>query len=207
MKIKFALALAAILTAMPALASTVLPDACGSDKVKYNVNDTKPTDATPAIAPVEDKARIVFIETVINTGFLFGGPSFTTRFGVDGAWAGAADNNTYFTVDVAPGLHHICSAVQGAFSAPKDKIGIASLNAEAGKVYYVAYMITNKNGGHSVTVMGGTPAGGGAPAAPSSVYIPHTDSSNGLLILDEDEGKFRVKSSKISVSVPQPHTS
>jgi hypothetical protein len=210
MKQRFAIVLlAAGLTTAPAWATTILPDACGSDKEKFDVTATKPADATPAIAPVDGKARVVFIETVINTGYLLGGPGFTTRFGVDGKWVGAASNNSYFTLDLEPGVHHLCSAVQGTFSAPKDKIGISSFTAEAGKIYYIAYMITNKASGHSGVFVGGGTAPGspGTPPAPPT-YVPgnaHVDSSNGLFFLDEDEGKFRVKSSKISTSTMQKH--
>jgi hypothetical protein len=188
-------------------AATVLPDACGSDKAKFDVETAKP--ATPAvIEPVAGKARVVFIETVINTGYPFGGPNFTTRFGVDGKWVGAASNNSYFVLDFDPGVHHLCSAVQSSFSAPKDKIGIAKFTAEAGKVYYLDFMITNKNssgGVHFIQGANSPMAPAGTPPPPPTM-VPgqaNIDSSNGLGFLDEDDAKFRIKSSKISTATPQ----
>jgi hypothetical protein len=202
-----ALLFAATFSAALAHAATVLPDACGSDKAKFDVETAKPATAA-VIQPVAGKARVVFIETVINTGYPFGGPSFTTRFGVDGKWVGAASNNSYFVLDFDPGVHHLCSAIQTSFSAPKDKIGIASFTAEAGKVYYLDYMITNKSSGGGVHFVQGSnsplaPAGT-PPPPPTMVSNPaQLDSSNGLGFLGEDEAKFRIKSSKVSTSTPQ----
>jgi hypothetical protein len=176
-----------------AWAKTILPDACGSDKIEFDVQ-TQKNAAAPA-PPSEGKAQIIFIETVINTGYLFGGPDYTTRFGLDGAWAGAASNNAYFVLEVTPGVHHICSSVRGE----KDKIGMSAFTAEAGKVYYVGYMISNSQSGSTFTLTStppGSPSTGGGHAGGTS----HVDTSNGLLFLDEDEGKYRVKSSKLSTS-------
>lgn len=187
----FLLALA--LTAVPAWGKTVLPDACGSDNVRFDVKTKKQANPAPTIAPVDGKARVVFIES---------GPGSTTRFGVDGKWVGAANNNSYFILDLEPGMHHLCSAVQGDFSAPKDRIGISSFNAEGGKVYYLAYMITSSYRGSIGTFFPSrSPASATTPSSPTYVPGPaRVDSASGLIFLDEDEGKFRVKSFKISVS-------
>jgi hypothetical protein len=112
MKTKFAMLMLVATLASTAYASkTILPDACGADKVKFDV-DTKKDQPAPG-PPAEGKAQIIFISTVINTGYVFGGPSYTTRFGMDGNWVGAVKNNSYFTLEVAPGKHHLCSIGAG----------------------------------------------------------------------------------------------
>lgn len=178
---------------------TILPDACGADKVKFDV-ETKKGLPGP-VPPAEGKAQIIFIETVINTGFLFGGPGYTTRFGLDGAWVGAAKNNSYFTMDIAPGKHHLCSSVQADGNAPKDMIGLTSFTAEAGKVYYLSYVIKNKQTVHGGSVNGITSTGGIVNGSASTRQV---DSAEGLVFLDEDEGPYRVKASKPGQFVIRP---
>jgi hypothetical protein len=183
MKTKLVMFLLAAAFATNAHASkTILPDACGADKVKFDVDTKKDQPAPPP--PSAGMARIVFAAVVINTGYVFGGPDYTTRFGMDGAWAGAASNNSYFSVEVAPGVHHFCSAVQSLGNAPKDKIGITSIKVEAGKTYYIAYMLQNKQG---FTTFYGQGA------------ISHLEVNDGLVLLGDDDGQFRIKSSKLSV--------
>jgi len=78
--------------------ATILPDACGDDKVKFDVRTEMSTTA-PA-PPAEGKAQIVFIE---NENHMIGPFMYATvRFGLDGSWAGANNNNSYFTVTVPP---------------------------------------------------------------------------------------------------------
>jgi len=62
----------------------------------------------------------------------------TVRFGLDGAWAGANNNNSYFAVTVDPGVHHLCVSWQSTLRMLKKSIDVASFTAEPGKVYYFA---------------------------------------------------------------------
>ena len=48
---------------------------------------------------------------------------------MNGAWVGATQHNSYFSISVEPGEHHMC-----ADTGPV--IALAHFNAEAGKVYY-----------------------------------------------------------------------
>jgi hypothetical protein len=130
MKIKLTLVVfATLLSGIAHASKTILPDACGADKVKFNIKQQK-TD-TLLLAPEDGKALIVFIETMGRTGFA---GRATVRFGMDGAWVGATRGNAYFTVLVAPGEHHLCSNADL-------KIGLASIKAEAGKTYYFEFKL------------------------------------------------------------------
>jgi len=170
------LSLALLFNARIAAAQATLPDACGDDKVKFEVTTQKAPDAPPP--PADTKAKIVFVEMSTKSGrwVPFGASTdFTTRFGLDGSWVGAVVNKSYFTLDVAPGEHHLCSSVQGK----KDMIGVASLNAEPGKVYYYQFEIKNTLDGQGFNHF-----------------------AYALSKLDEDEGKFRLKT--LDVALPTP---
>ncbi|MGA2167614.1 MAG: hypothetical protein ABSG62_05340 [Terracidiphilus sp.] len=155
--------------------ATILPDACGDDKVKFDVKTER--SKTPPAAPAEGKAQIVFIE---NENQMIGPFMYATvRFGLDGAWAGANKDNSYFTLDVAPGVHHLCASWQSALHMLKKSIDVASFTAEPGKVYYFAAQVTV------------IPTGGN-----------NANYTFGLSQLDEDEGKYRVKAWKLATSIP-----
>jgi hypothetical protein len=179
---------------LPALAhaskKNVLPDACGADDVEFNLT---PASGLPASAPIPDgKARIVFIESYDKPGVLHGGgwgggKNFTTRFGMDGAWVGAAGGNNYFVVDVAPGEHKLCASVKGK----KEYIGMDSVTAEAGKTYYYDAKYSFESS--AVNTYGGN----------NQMYsgrVVHYDAA--YSVLKEDDGKFRVKSAEPVTSAP-----
>jgi len=128
MKVKLtALLLCTLVAVVPQLrAKTILPDACGDDKVSFDVKTVK--DQPPPAPPAKGKAQIIFVETMDKEGLIMGGNP-TIRFGLDGAWAGANDGNSYFVVEVDPGVHHVCSDWG-------KKTGEDSFTAVAGNVYY-----------------------------------------------------------------------
>jgi hypothetical protein len=166
----------------------VLPDACGSDKIKFDV-ETKKNQPPPA-APADGKARIVFIFTFSKVVATLG-KAGTTRFGIDGTWAGAASQDSYFVVDVVPGEHNLCSAMQSQALTSKNfqktTIGMSTFTAEAGKTYYFEFLLSQ---GVAHVSTGGTP--GTAVSASTS-----------FARLDDPQGKFRVKSSALSTSTAQ----
>ena len=124
------------------------------------------------------KAQIVFIE---NENHMLGPFMYATiRFGLDGAWAGANNNNSYFVVPVDPGVHHLCVSWQSALPSLKKSIDVASFTAEPGKVYYFAA---------NVRVI---PVGENA-----ATY------DFGLSQLDDDAGQYRVKAWKVAKSTPR----
>ena len=115
--------------------STSLPGACGDDKVKFDV--TADGSQLALVPPAPGKAQIVFIETMEKGGMAFCiGCDVVTRVGIDGAWVGANKGNSYFTLDVAPGDHHLCVDWQSAFGKLKQKVGMDELMADPGYVYY-----------------------------------------------------------------------
>lgn len=156
--------------------ATVLPDACGDDKVKFDVSTQK--SKQPPAPPEAGKAQIVFIE---NENHMIGTFMYATvRFGLDGAWAGANYNNSYFAVTVNPGVHHLCASWQSTMGFIKKNIDVASFTAEPGKVYYFAA---------NVKVI---------PTGENSATYDFD-----LAPLNDDEGQYRVKAWKVSTSKPQ----
>jgi hypothetical protein len=162
--------------------AAVLPDSCGDDKVKFDVA-TKKNQPAPA-GPLAGNAQIVLIETL--DGCVTCG-TVTTRFGMDGAWVGANKGSSYFTLDTAPGEHHLCTDWQSDFDFLKQKVGLISFTAEAGKVYYFeakVAIVTHQNG----------------PGPDSNL---ETDRTLAFAQLSDDDGKYRVKVSKLSKSKSQ----
>ena len=119
-----------------------LPSACGDDKIKFDVKTAKHQPA-PA-PPTAGQAQVVFIEDETEPvgPFMYA----TVRFGLDGAWEGANNGNSYFTVDVAPGEHHLCANWQSAMRTFNKDVDLASFIAKPGKVYYFrAKIVVGKN--------------------------------------------------------------
>jgi hypothetical protein len=58
------------------------------------------------------------------------------KIGIDGAWVGADQHNSYFSVSVEPGEHHVCANRQSHFARINQMAALAHFTAEAGKVYY-----------------------------------------------------------------------
>jgi hypothetical protein len=151
--------------------ATVLPDACGDDKVKF---DVKTEEGQPAFAPpAVGKAQIVFIENDDKYIGCIALCEVTTRVGMDGAWVGANNGNSYFALTVDPGVHHLCASWQSALSMLKKNVDVISFTAEPGKVYYFAAQIV-ETGGKEV---------------PPTITLSQ---------LNEDEGQYRVKAWKLA---------
>lgn len=53
---------------------------------------------------------------------------------MNGAWVGANHGNSYFSVSVDPGEHHVCATLQS--SVVDQRVELAHFTAEAGKIYY-----------------------------------------------------------------------
>ena len=168
MKARSGALLAAIMVACIAHTwAAVLPDACGDDRITFDVKTQKGVPA-PAV-PDAGRAQIVFIENFSqNQGFCVG-CEVTTRVGLDGAWVGANHGNSYFTYAVAPGQHHVCVDWQSTLSRLRQKVGLASLNAEAGKVYYYEIKVRIRQ------------------------YQTTVDYDLGLAPLSDDEARYLVK--------------
>lgn len=137
--------------------------------------DVKTQESQPAPGgPAEGKAQIIFIE---NENQVIG-PFMhaTVRLGIDGAWAGANSGNTYFAFTVDPGVHHLCASWQSSLGSLKKNVELTSFTAEPGQVYYFSAQVT--------------------VASRDSILF-------GLSQLNEDQGRYRVKLSKLSCSKPK----
>jgi hypothetical protein len=105
--------------------------ACGPSKTSFDVEyDSKQRPLPPIEA---GKARVYFIH---DAGSLdsFTGAYPTTKFALDGAWVGADRNDSWFSISVEPGEHHICADLQTHVHQRRTEF--AHFTAEAGKVYY-----------------------------------------------------------------------
>jgi len=174
MKLIVALLFAGTLAFPGRSSAATLPDACGNDGTTFDVKTTK--GQPPPAPPGAESAQIVFIEEFDpSPGFCIG-CEVTTRVGVDGKWVGANHGNSYFAYTVAPGEHHVCADWQSALGRLRQKVGLASLNAEAGKVYYFGIKVRIRQ------------------------YESVTEQDLNVAALDEDEGKYRVKSSAVAAA-------
>jgi len=158
---------------------TTLPDNCGDDKVQFDVRTEK---HQPAPAPPQaGKAQIVFIEAMDKNLACWSCGSPTSRFGMDGAWVGATQGNSYFTLDIAPGEHHLCMDWQSAFGRLRQKLGMAEFTAEAGKTYYFEAKVKIKehNYGDSNS---------------------QVDRDLDFVQISDDEGRYRVKAAALAIA-------
>lgn len=194
-RIVFLLLCFSLSSVIQAHSETILPDSCGSDGVTFKVK-TKPGQLPPD-APEAGKAQIIFIENLDTAGGLFF-TTPTTRFGVDGAWVGANRDSSYFVTSVDPGEHHLCVNWQSGTDNESKKVGMAKFTAEAGKVYYFEVLITRKRSGGGFVAPASGPGvinGGGGMVGGTRLDISFSFS-----LVDEDEGKYRVKASPLSTS-------
>jgi hypothetical protein len=105
--------------------------ACGAKDISFNIKLDK-SQHTPG-QPEPGKALVYFVQDIGHVSCI--GGCVTTRIGMDGAWVGANKHNSYFSVTVEPGEHHLCANPQSHF-APGLPVALAHFTAEAGKVYY-----------------------------------------------------------------------
>jgi len=174
MKLIVALLFAGTLALPVRSSAAILADACGDDKTIFDVKTEK--DQPPPAPPDTGSAQIVFIEEFDH------GPGFcvecdvTTRIGVDGNWVGANRGNSYFAYTVTPGLHHLCGNWQSKVGDLRKKVGLASVNAEAGKVYYFGIKVRERQ------------------------YKTGMVYELSVAALDEDEGKYLMKVSALAAA-------
>lgn len=162
-----------------ASAATVLPDACGNEKIGFEIQLRKNHPA-PA-APEAGKGQVIFVEKSEKPpaiGCI--GCDTVTRYGVDGAWVGATKDNSYFSISLDPGEHHLC-AVLGK------EVDAEPLTVEAGKTYY--FQVEYKAVGTDY----------GTPGHPNYQVKKHVHFS----MLNEDQGKYRVEVSALSIATPK----
>ena len=158
----------ALLILFAASAFAQAPPACGPAYVSFNV---KLDQSQHALAqPDPGKARVYFFHDA-GTGSTLGYP--TVKLAMDGAWVGANHGNSYFTISVEPGAHHVCVTLQSSLVA--QRVELAHFTAEAEKVYYYRTRLVMSR----------------------SVELLELDP------IDSDQGKYLVASIPLSVSSPK----
>ncbi len=103
--------------------------ACGAKGTQFEMKRDESQHALAA--PVPGKARVYFVQDIGAVNCM---GSCSTKIGIDGAWVGANQHNSYFSVSVEPGEHHLCVNKSSQFLPYT--IALAHLTAEPGKVYF-----------------------------------------------------------------------
>jgi len=123
--------------------SSAVASACGVEKISMLVD----LDHSQHLIeqPETGKARIYFIQqTGLNEKGVVIGASEITKIGIDGQWVGANKKDSYFSVSVEPGEHHLCMAPQMAPSPSYGDVELVHLVVEAGRVYYYRTRISSE---------------------------------------------------------------
>lgn len=124
-----------LLLATSAFAQTQAKDvksACGPASVHFDVK--LDTGHHSADEPAEGKALVYFLQDT-GTANPFGtGSAQVTKVGMDGAWVGANKNDSWFSVAINPGEHHLCVNAQSRLFG--HVMEFAHFTAEAGHVYF-----------------------------------------------------------------------
>ena len=125
------LLLGSLLFAQNAPTASASAPGCGPADTHFQVK-TDP-DRHPTIQADGGKAVVYFLQD--DAEFLTR-PRPTTRFGIDGEWAGATKSNSYFYVSVAPGEHHLCASWQSSEGFRVENTAAAHFTAGPGGVYF-----------------------------------------------------------------------
>jgi hypothetical protein len=113
--------------------------ACGPNAARFGSDAALPEPPEP---PAEGAATKAVVYVIAD-----GNPQ-TTRFGLDGAWVGASQGDSWLWFLVEPGEHHLCadwqpSRMRTMSTASSAKlISLTSFTVEAGKVYYFRVRFT-----------------------------------------------------------------
>jgi hypothetical protein len=145
--------------------------ACGPRNTNF---DVKRDESQHTLAqPEAGKARVYFVQDIGEVNCLGG---VTTKIALDGAWVGADQHNSYFSVSVEPGEHHVCANRQAHFAEANQMVALAHFTAEAGKVYYFR----------------------------TRTFGDQTQALLDLDAVDSDQAQYLIASYPLSVSHPKP---
>jgi hypothetical protein len=150
-------------------ASAAAGTACGDTKVTFNVTTDK--NRHPLVPPEAGKAT-AYVAEVVGPGGL---SNPTLKLGLDGAWVGAVQGNSYFGFSVDPGEHHLCASWQSRVAWLSRNVSFNLFTAQAGRVYYFQVRVVVLQGGFSLD----------------------------LEPVNEDEGKWLVETSPYSTAHPK----
>jgi hypothetical protein len=121
----------------------VVESACGPSNIQFDVNTE--SNQHPAAMAQDGKALVYVVEVFEAPGNQLAKP--TTKIGLDGTWVGANKNNSYFSVPIEPGDHHLCMAWQSRLKGYAKMVALSSLSAETGKTYYFRARIVEHDEG------------------------------------------------------------
>jgi len=107
---------------------------CGPNKVEFEVKRDKNLHLKGQVEPGKALAYVFVDETRDTDMHYFG--SATVRLGIDGAWVGATQHQSYFFFPVEPGGHRMCAGWQSKFARIEKVRTAASFSVQAGEVYY-----------------------------------------------------------------------
>ncbi|HEX3894117.1 MAG TPA: hypothetical protein VHW46_16200 [Terracidiphilus sp.] len=114
----------------PLIAQGGVPPTCGSSGTTFKVA-LDSNDHTLA-QPEPGKALVYFVHDAGMTGGTLGYP--TVRVAIDGAWASANHGNSWFSIPVQPGDHHVCVNLQSSLF--DGRMELMHFTAEPNKVYF-----------------------------------------------------------------------
>jgi hypothetical protein len=116
---------------------------CGDSTIKFNV---KMSAGQATVKPEAGDALVYVIQDDSNFDSI---TKPTTKTGLDGKWVGATHGDSFFSFNVAPGVHHVCASWQtskphpmavvlmmGVRTGSQSQAAADSFTAEAGGVYY-----------------------------------------------------------------------
>src|SRR5215469_3489561 len=103
---------------------TQSPPGCGPEKQKIDVTTTK----NYAALQVDPGKALIYI--IQDDSQFDSRPRPTTRIGVDGAWAGATQGNSFFRATLDPGEHHLCASWQGVMIGAARRVAALHFTAE-----------------------------------------------------------------------------
>jgi hypothetical protein len=195
MRISFGAILGVSILAISTAAQAALPKACGDESAQFKVKGEN-VHSLPAAS--SDKAQIVFLERLSNNP-----GNGTVRFAVDGAWVGADRGNSYFVMNVDPGVHHLCTVRQSSISMEKDFVSSPVVNLEAGKTYFFEFNIQRDVFGWAKRADGGS--GGGAMGSTPNMTVKDGDSIELASFgqLNQQTGRARIQQATLSNYSPK----
>ncbi len=143
----FALSLSVGLYAQDLRQTDAAKAACGDPDVRFTTEWIKPT---PAVVQA-GKALVYVIATSdpINATCLGRRCGAMNKIGLDGAWLGAMQGNSFLTVSVSPGAHHLCANWESHAKMLSHLVALHGFLAEEGKTYYfgITSFISTELGG------------------------------------------------------------
>ena len=113
-------------------------DLRGTDEAKAACGSFSPPDSVTAPTPAKatGDATIYVIQISNVSGSCLGGCGPKSRIGMDRHWVGLTKGRSVVTLNVKPGLHHLCAAWTSRNKQLAELVALHSIRAEANMSYY-----------------------------------------------------------------------